>query len=165
LLGNLLKACGVKTSKHSFHSLRHAFEDTCRTCEVPLEYVNATLEHTGSEADQYGSLGTRCCCWGSRWKGCLCWPLGQTNYANFGGATYNSRSRNSRAQIDQLRRSALIRPAAHFTVDAAVMLIRPLPGSSVGTHNKGDLQVRRVSSASGKAKRPVQDDCERVQSV
>lgn len=51
-----LKAIGVKTSKHTFHSFRHSFEDGCKNSRIPLEFTNALQGHAdGGMAARYGT--------------------------------------------------------------------------------------------------------------
>ncbi|WP_137151005.1 hypothetical protein [Devosia sp. FKR38] len=75
---------------------------------------------------------------------------------------YNSMSRNARVYIDEFRRIVPMRPAGDFDVSSLALLSWSLHGSNIGTHNKLDLQVRRVFSASGKVKRLLLSGCERV---
>lgn len=75
---------------------------------------------------------------------------------------YNSLSRNARVFVDQFERVIPIRPDADFSVGDLSLLTWSLHGSNIGTRNKLDMRVRRVSSASGKVKRLLLADCQRA---
>jgi hypothetical protein len=75
---------------------------------------------------------------------------------------YNSLSRNARIFVDQFGRVIPIRPDADFSVGSLSLLTWSLHGSNIGTQNKLDMRVRRVSSASGKVKRLLLADCQRA---
>jgi hypothetical protein len=76
---------------------------------------------------------------------------------------YNSLSRNARVYVDQLERVVPIRPDADFNVGDLAWLTWSLHGSNIGSPNKLDMQVRRVTSASGKVKRLLLAGCDRVE--
>lgn len=75
---------------------------------------------------------------------------------------YNALSRNSRVFVEDLGRVVPMRPDADFLVGELPLLTWSLHGSNIGVPAKLDLQVRRVSSASGKVKRLLLSHCERV---
>lgn len=75
---------------------------------------------------------------------------------------YNSLSRNARVFVDQFERVVPIRPDGDFSVGDLPLLTWSLHGSNIGTRNKLDMRVRRVSSASGKVKRLLLADCQRA---
>jgi len=75
---------------------------------------------------------------------------------------YNSLSRNARVFVDQFDRVIPIRPDGDFSVGDLPLLTWSLHGSNIGTRNKLDMRVRRVSSASGKVKRLLLADCQRA---
>lgn len=75
---------------------------------------------------------------------------------------YNSLSRNARVFVDQFNRVVPIRPDGDFSIGDLPLLTWSLHGSNIGTRNKLDMRVRRVSSASGKVKRLLLADCQRA---
>lgn len=75
---------------------------------------------------------------------------------------YNALSRNSRVFVDQFERVIPMRPDADFPVGGLSLLTWSLHGSNIGSPNKLDMRVRRVSSASGKIKRLLLSDCVRA---
>lgn len=75
---------------------------------------------------------------------------------------YNALSRNSRVFVDQLQRVVPMRPDADFPAGNLSLLTWSLHGSNVGTPSKLDMEVRRISSASGKVKRLLLADCKRA---
>lgn len=74
---------------------------------------------------------------------------------------YNSQSRNSRVYVDQLGRIIPMRPDSDFDTGSLPLLTWSLHGSNIGSANKLDMRVRRISSASGKVKRLLLSDCSR----
>lgn len=75
---------------------------------------------------------------------------------------YNALSRNARVFVDQFGRIVPIRPGADFSAGDLPFLTWSLHGSNIGTPNKLEMRVRRVSSASGKVKRLLLVDCKRA---
>lgn len=75
---------------------------------------------------------------------------------------YNSLSRNGRAYIDQFERVVPVRPDGDFQAGDLAYLTWSLHGSNIGDSNKIDMNVRRVTSASGKVKRLLLADCTRA---
>lgn len=75
---------------------------------------------------------------------------------------YNAMSRNARVYIDQLDRIVPMRPSAEFMTGNLAFLTWSLHGSNIGTENKLDMLVRRVTSASGKVKRLLLTECQRA---
>lgn len=75
---------------------------------------------------------------------------------------YNSLSRNARVFVDQFQRVVPMRPDGDFIAGNLAFLTWSLHGSTIGTPNKLDLRVRRVTSASGKVKRLLLADCQRA---
>ncbi len=77
---------------------------------------------------------------------------------------YNSLSRNARVFVDQIEKVVPVRPDADFNVGNLALLTWSLHGSNTASPSKLKMQVRRVSSASGKIKRLLLSDCERAAS-
>ena len=75
---------------------------------------------------------------------------------------YNALSRNGRAFVDQLERVVPVRPDGDFPVGDLANLTWSLHGSNIGAPSKIDMRARRVISASGKVKRLLLADCQRV---
>lgn len=75
---------------------------------------------------------------------------------------YNSLSRNARVFVDEFNRVVPMRPDGDFNIGSLPLLTWSLHGSNVGTRNKLDMRVRRVSSASGKVKRLLLSGCQRA---
>ena len=55
--GTLLSTVGVKTSKKTFHSFRHAFIDACRNSGVPKDVMQALIGHAVSDTTSDYGLG------------------------------------------------------------------------------------------------------------
>jgi len=75
---------------------------------------------------------------------------------------YNSLSRNARVFVDQLQRVVPVRPDADFAAGDLPFLTWSLHGSNIGSPNKLDMRVRRVTAASGKVKRLLLVGCQRA---
>jgi len=75
---------------------------------------------------------------------------------------YNALSRNGRAFVDQLGRVVPVRPDGDFPAGDLANLTWSLHGSNVGAPSKLDIRARTVTSASGKVKRLLLADCQKV---